>query len=149
MPMVDASHVPIEQLLPHAPPMVLLDRVIEAAEEHLTATVAIRVDSEFCREGHVGAWVGIEYMAQAVAAWSGWRARERGDAVKIGFLLGTRRYEAHVGHFSIGDALCIRVEREFQADNGLARFRAQIHRGDELCAEASISVYEPPASGAG
>lgn len=147
MPVPDASHVPIEQLLPHAPPMVLLDRVIDAADEHLTAAVTIRTDSEFCRDGQVGAWVGIEYMAQAVAAWSGWRARERGESVRIGFLLGTRRYEAHVGQFRVGDLLSIRVEREFQADNGLARFHAQIHRGDELCAEASISVYEPPAGG--
>ncbi|GMU44937.1 MAG: hotdog family protein [Xanthomonadales bacterium] len=142
---MDASAVPIVELLPHAPPMVLLDRVVAAGGEHLSAEVAIRADSEFCREGRVGAWVGIEYMAQAVAAWSGWQARMRGEPVKIGYLLGTRRYDAHVPEFLVGDVLQVHVEREFQADNGLARFRAEIHRGDECCATASISVYEPPA----
>ena len=83
---------------------------------------------------------------KAVAAWSGWQSRQRGEAVKVGYLLGSRRYEAHVAEFALGDTLQVRVEREFQADNGLARFRAQIHRGTELCAEASISVYEPPGS---
>jgi len=143
---IDARKIPIEHLLPHAPPMVLLDSVIEAADEHLTASVTIRAGSEFCRDGRVGNWVGIEYMAQAVAAWSGWQSRQRGEAVKVGYLLGSRRYEAHVAEFALGDTLQVRVEREFQADNGLARFRAQIHRGTELCAEASISVYEPPGS---
>jgi len=141
---IDARQTPIEDLLPHAPPMVLLDYVVEAADERLTASVVIRTDSEFCRDGRVCNWIGIEYMAQAVAAWSGWQARQRGEPVKVGYLLGTRRYDTHVAEFVVGDTLTVSVEREFQADNGLARFRAQIHRGSELCAEASISVYEPP-----
>ncbi len=145
---MDPAALPIVDLLPHAPPMVLLDRVVAAGDEQLSAEVTIRADSEFCREGRVGAWVGIEYMAQAVAAWSGWQARQRGEPVKVGFLLGTRRYDALRSEFLIGETLLVYVEREFQADNGLARFRAEIRCGDELCAQASISVYEPPG-GAG
>lgn len=142
-----ACEIPFAELVPHAPPMVLLDRVVDAADEHLTAAVTLRSDSEFCRDGRVGAWVGIEYMAQAVAAWSGWQARQRGEPVKVGFLLGTRRYEALRPEFLAGETLLVYVEREFQADNGLARFRAEIRCGDELCAQASISVYEPPGGG--
>lgn len=141
---MDANSVPISELLPHAPPMVLLDRVLEAGGEHLIAGLTIRADSEFCREGRVGAWVGIEYMAQAVAAWSGWQARLRGEPVRVGFLLGTRRFEALIPEYAMGDCLEVYVEREFQADNGLARFRAEIRRGETLCAQASISVFEPP-----
>ncbi|WP_307732400.1 hypothetical protein [Massilia sp. MB5] len=79
-------------LVPHAGPMALLDRVLEADEESLCAEVAIRADSLFYAEGGVGSWVGIEYMAQAVAAHAGYLARQRGEAVKPGFLLGSRRY---------------------------------------------------------
>lgn len=134
----------IEELLPHAPPMVLLDRVLEVVGESLVAELEIRPLSPFCRDGEVAAWVGIEYMAQAVAAWSGWQARQRGEAVRVGFLLGTRRYDALVGAFAVGSRLRIEVEREFQADNGLARFAARICRDGSLLARASISVYQPP-----
>lgn len=144
---MNPAALPIVELLPHAPPMVLLDRVVTAGDEQLSAEVTIRADSEFCRDGRVGAWVGIEYMAQTVAAWSGWQARQRGEAVKVGFLLGTRRYDALRAEFVVGETLLVLVEREFQADNGLARFRAEIRCGDELCAQASISVYEPPGAG--
>jgi predicted hotdog family 3-hydroxylacyl-ACP dehydratase len=137
------STVAIAELLPHAPPMVLLDRVCSCDDESLSAEVEITAASEFCVDGRVGVWVGIEYMAQAVAAWSGWQSRIRGLPVKVGFLLGTRRYDCLVEQFPIGSRLQVRVEREFQADNGLARFRAEIHCGDVLCAQASISVYEP------
>ena len=141
----DPHLVPIVELLPHAPPMVLLDRVLACDGERLVAEVTIRPDSEFCVDGQVGVWVGIEYMAQAVAAWSGWQARLRGEPVKVGFLLGTRRYDGHIAAFAVGDCLQIHVEREFQADNGLARFRAEVRRDEQLYAAASISVYEPPA----
>ena len=84
----------IRSLVPHAGSMVLLDRVISVEENSLCAEVGIRSDSLFCNADGVGAWVGIEYMAQAIGAYAGYRARLRGEPVKIGFLLGTRRYES-------------------------------------------------------
>src|SRR2546426_3960121 len=83
----------IRSLVPHSGPMVLLDRVVSVDEESLCAEVLIRADSMFCAAGGVGAWVGLEYMAQAIAAYAGYGARLRGAPVKIGFLLGSRRYE--------------------------------------------------------
>src|SRR5215471_7164387 len=83
----------IRSLLPHAGPMVLLDRVISVDEDSLLAEVCIRSDSLFCNGGGVGAWVGVEYMAQAIGAWAGYTAQLRGEPVKLGFLLGTRSYD--------------------------------------------------------
>jgi len=83
----------IRTLVPHAGPMVLLDRVISADEESLCAEVRIRHDSLFCRAGAVGAWVGLEYMAQAIGAYAGFTACLRGEPIKLGYLLGTRCYE--------------------------------------------------------
>ncbi len=76
----------IRLLVPHEGHMVLLDRVVEACRESVTAELEIRPDSLFCEDGGVGAWVGLEYMAQAIAAHAGHLARQRGDAVKVGFL---------------------------------------------------------------
>ena len=73
----------IRSLLPHSGTMVLLDRVVAADADSLCAEVAIRPDSLFCNADGVGAWVGIEYMAQAIAAHAGYLARLRGDAVKV------------------------------------------------------------------
>ena len=65
----------IRTLVPHAGPMVLLDRVISADDENLCAEVRIRADSLFCVAGEVGAWAGLEYMAQAIGAYAGYTAR--------------------------------------------------------------------------
>ena len=90
------------------------------------------------------AWVGIEYMAQAIAAWAGNRARLKGQAVKVGLLLGTRRYAVHRQAFVVGDCLRIEARCELMGDNGLGMFACRILDGDEEIAVANVSVYEPP-----
>jgi len=93
----------------------------------------------------VGAWVGIEYMAQAIAAHAGWLAQERGDAVKVGFLLGSRKYEAKVSYFAPGDVLHVHAHRVLRAENGLGAFecRIDIVGGEAAAATATVTVFQP------
>ena len=132
----------IRTLVPHSGPMVLLDRVDVVGPDALTALVTIRVDSQFSDGRGVGSWIGIEYMAQAIAALAGHEAIHAGGAVKPGFLLGTRRYTCNVPAFPTGSTLAVSVRRELQGDNGLASFTCAIE-GDGILAEATISVFQP------
>jgi predicted hotdog family 3-hydroxylacyl-ACP dehydratase len=135
----------IESLLPHAAPMILLDRVMSVDQENLCAEVTIRPDSVFSGTEGVGGWVGIEYMAQAIAAHAGYAARLRGEPVKIGFLLGSRRYECSCPRFRLHSVLRIHVHKMLQAENGLASFECRIEdREKQSLATATITVFEPP-----
>lgn len=134
----------IRSLVPHAGPMVLLDRVISVDQEKLCAEVRIHRDSVFAREEGVGAWVGMEYMAQAIAAHAGHSARLRGEPVKIGFLLGSRRYECGCPAFALGSVLRVHALRVLQAENGLASYECRIEGPDvRVLATATITVFEP------
>lgn len=140
----DAATLPsIDRLVPHSGTMSLLDRVVDAGDDHVVAELAIRSDGVFNDAGGVDAWIGIEYMAQAVAAWAGLRAHDRGEAPKIGLLLGTRRYLCHVPRFAVGDRLRITAVRQFIADNGLGQFDCRIERDGSVVAEAALNVFEP------
>jgi predicted hotdog family 3-hydroxylacyl-ACP dehydratase len=135
---------PIAELVPHAAPMLLLDRVVEAGTDRLVSEVTIRADALFCDGERVGAWVGIEYMAQTIAAMAGWRARLNGWPVRIGFLLGTRKYISHVSAFSVGDCLRIEAVREVEADTGIGAVHCRIvSRENHLLAEAMLTVFQP------
>ncbi|HTH44482.1 MAG TPA: hotdog family protein [Oxalicibacterium sp.] len=136
----------IRELVPHAGPMVLLDRVVAVEGEGLCAEVAIRPGTLFCAENGVGSWVGIEYMAQAVAAFAGYEARARGEAVRVGFLLGSRRYECAGPAFAIGKRLHVHVQRTLQGENGLGAFECHIADADNaaaVLATATITVFQP------
>ena len=137
----------IRSLVPHSGAMVLLDRVIAADDETLCAEVTIRPDTMFLNEHGVGTWVGVEYMAQAIAAHAGYIANLRGDSVKVGFLLGARRYECSRSSFALGNVLHVHVKRMLQSENGLGAFECHIDVVNEAnevsAATATITVFQP------
>lgn len=134
---------PIEQLVPHARPALLLDRVVEAGGDVVVTETLIREDNPYCRDGQVGGWVGIELIAQSIAALAGLDALRAGRPVRIGFLLGTRRYRS-VPSFALGDRLRIEVTREFQSDDGLGAARGRILGADaRLLGEGLLTVFQP------
>jgi predicted hotdog family 3-hydroxylacyl-ACP dehydratase len=134
----------VRSLVPHAGSMVLLDRVVSVDGDGLCAEVGIRSDSLFCERDGVGAWVGIEYMAQAIASWVGYTAQLRGEPVKIGFLLGTRRYECSRPIFVLGSVLRVHVQCVFQDESGLGSFDCYIDNEEGRVAKATITVFQPP-----
>lgn len=134
---------PIEARLvvPHTDRMLLLDQVLHADENSLIATGCVRADSPFARDGAVGAWVGMEFMAQAVAAFEGCRARDRGDAPKVGFLIGSRHYTCSTPAFAVGTSLRVEISRQYE-EGGLGLFNGKLS-GTDISADASLSVFQP------
>lgn len=139
-----ASYPPIESLLPHRPPMLLLRRVVHTVDDLLVADLQVDASGPFGDGLGVPAWVGIEYMAQAVAAWAGWRSYQSGGEPRLGFLLGTRSYTAHCARFEHGAVLEVAVRCELMGDNGLGAFQCRVGPADQPLAEARLSVFEPP-----
>ncbi|AIY41878.1 3-hydroxydecanoyl-[ACP] dehydratase [Collimonas arenae] len=141
--LISVENLDIRSFLPHSGVMVLLDCLLEVGAEELLAEVKIRADSLFCQPQGVPAWVGVEYMAQAIAAYAGYTAQQRGEAVRIGFLLGTRRYEAACAEFAIGSVLQVHVQKLLQADNGVGSFECHIRDGAQELASGTITVFQP------
>jgi predicted hotdog family 3-hydroxylacyl-ACP dehydratase len=121
--------------------MILLDRIIDFDEHSLSAELTVRNDGLLGDDKNVPAYAGIEYMAQAVAAYAGIQAKQAGEPIKLGFLLGTRRYTSNVGSFAVGTMLTIQVTKIIQ-DDKLGVFDCKIH-GAGIEIAASLNVYQP------
>jgi len=133
----------VADLIPHSGEMVLLDRVIDYDDNRLTAELVVRGDGLLGGdENSVPAWIGIEYMAQTIGAYAGVLAKQANEPIRLGFLLGTRRYSSNTGEFRVGARLTIAVERIFQDDN-LSVFDCRI-LGDGVEVTANLNVYQPP-----
>ena len=89
--------IPLEELLPHRPPMVLIDAVesFDAEARRLVARVTIGENQLFFDGKGVPNWVAIEYMAQTAAALVGYYDRHvaPGQPARPGLLLGTRKLD--------------------------------------------------------
>ena len=135
---------PLAELLPHAGDMILIDQVLSFDEEQIQTRLTVKPGGLFNRaDGSLPAWVGIELMAQSVAAYAGCRARQKGEAVELGFLLGTRKFECNVEHFPAGTELTIHGLRSLEDDNGMGVFECHL-TGSGIQASARLNVFRPP-----
>lgn len=135
---------PIAELVPHAGDMILVDEVLSFADEEVTTRLQVRAGGLFNQpDGSLPAWVGIELMAQSVAAFAGCQARQAGLPVELGFLLGTRNYQCNVQAFALGTELRIHALRSLQDDNGMGVFECHL-TGPGIHAEARLNVFRPP-----
>lgn len=132
---------PIAELIPHTGPMILLDRVTAFDEDSLSAELVVRAGL-FGDDKAVPAWAGIEYMAQTIAAYAGMKARLAGEPIRLGYLLGTRRYSGNVAEFKVGTLLTVRVDKIMQ-DEKLGAFECRI-AGEGIEISANLNVYQPP-----
>jgi predicted hotdog family 3-hydroxylacyl-ACP dehydratase len=135
---------PIEDVLPHRGTMRLLDAVTAFADD--AATCSCTVDgTAWYAEGNGGmpAWIGIELMAQAVAAHVALLARRQGKPVRPGALLGTRNFACRRAAFAAGEQLSIRAELDFRDESGLGAYECAISADGAVVAEATLKVFEP------
>lgn len=141
--MESVSAIPMEKLVPHDRPMALLDHMLEIDGGRSVSQVAIHPESMFYQDGGVPAYVGLEYMAQAVAAHGGYRSFISGEPVKVGFLLGTPHLKFHCQSFPNGAILNVEVSEDW-GDDQLMRFQCAIRNQEgALLMETGLNVFQP------
>ncbi|GGO65896.1 MULTISPECIES: ApeP family dehydratase [Bowmanella] len=135
----------IEDLIPHRPPMVLIDAMVAYDEQHAKCRVCIHPQVNFFDSALNGvpAHVGMEYMAQTIAAFAGAQARDAGEPISVGFLLGSRKYECLHSHFANGTELLVSVEQLHREASGLGVFDCRIEAAGMVLAQAKINVFQP------
>ncbi len=136
----------LEELMPHAHPMILIDQLRSLDEGYFTTTVRIAEDCPFFEPScGVPTYVGIEYIAQTVCAVIGLQARQAGDAVQPGYLLGTRKFETTMPYFVLGSMLTVQVMEEFESTE-LGKYAGEISDvSGATIVKTSITVYSGPA----
>jgi predicted hotdog family 3-hydroxylacyl-ACP dehydratase len=142
--MAAVRYPPIEQLVPHRPPMILIDRMIDATETGSTCEVTITPQTLFIESAGVPAFVGLEYMAQAVAAYGGYKSYLAGEPMALGFLLGTPQLTTYCQSFHCGQTLQIQVTHVW-GDSELMQFHCTIQDAltGKLLQQAELNVFRP------
>ena len=136
----------VAALVPHEAPMILINRVIDVAE------ITIHCQVDICSGGmffdrHINGtpgWVGLEFMAQTIAAWSGYHASLKGEPSPVGFLLGSRRYSCECDVFMNHQVLDIYAEQLMESD-GMGAFMCRIECDGETIASSQLNAFVPSA----
>ncbi len=135
----------IEQVLPHDHPMILLDSLISFDDDSATCSHLITEQSllfDITLQG-VPSYVGIEYMAQSIAAYANANELINNRPVEIGFLVSTRKYKCDYAVFKLGMVLQITVKLLYKDESGLSAFDCAIFIDNKEIASARVNVFQP------
>jgi predicted hotdog family 3-hydroxylacyl-ACP dehydratase len=134
----------IGELVPHQAPMLLIDSVICWDDTGIDVLVKPEDSYLFADDqGAIPAYVGIEYMAQTISAFAGIEAKQNKEPICLGFLLGTRQYEAEVTHFLPSQPLIVKVRQLLRDDTNLVLFDCAIYHAGNQLAKAEIKAIQP------
>lgn len=138
------SNYDLSKILPHNPPMILIDDILnyDLTQKTLTAIVKITEDKLFFDKSKNGisSLVGIEFMAQTIGCYAYFRNNCKHP--KLGFLLGSRLFNNALDVFKNGENYKIKVNEIF-TDNQIVVFDCIMYdmHGEEI-ASATINVYQ-------
>ena len=137
---------PVAEILPQRGRMMLLSAVLEHSDEHTVCAVEVGADGPFVTaDGAVPALMGIEYMAQCVAAHAGLRGRAKGEEPRVGFLIGARRldFRSRTG-FRVGQRLIVEVTRAW-GEEEFAMFACRLRDAGSqaVIVEGHLNVFLP------
>lgn len=130
-------------LLPHQPPMLLVDRVLARDVEARTGLVAARLtkDSIFVGgDSDLLAEYLIELAAQAVAAINGYDGLLAQVAPQVGFLVGVDGWQCRQLP-ALGLEMIIAVEQGL-AFGAITIFKVMIYQQDELLVQGELRVWQ-------
>lgn len=139
------SHWSLSELLPHAGDMILIDAIEACDDQSIRARMKVTPGGLFnLADGSLPAWVGIELMAQTVAAFAGIQAKRNGQPVELGFLLGTRKYESTVASLAANQQVEIKATCSLQDETGMGVFECTLTADPDVQMSARLNVYRPP-----
>ncbi len=144
--MTAPDYPPVDELLPHAGAMVFLDAVLEHREDETAFSIDIDTQPHFRNAfGEVPSWVGLEYLAQAIAARGGLLERAQGRPPRVGFLLGARRVSYYTPSFHRGQRLAARVKHRWGETEGVVTFACVLEdlANGEVLVEGNVNCIWP------
>ncbi len=141
----------IGSLIPHQPPMRLVDEIISVEPADSRVTTVIGPDFLFLREDNtVAPEAFCEIIAQSFAACESKRRELAGLSTEGGgYLVNIRNFTA-LAHARKGDVLVTRVTQQDDCF-GTRIVQGEIFRGEEKLAQATVYIFmwegkEPPTS---
>lgn len=138
--MSSSIYPPIEDLVPHAPPMRMLDTLDAWESGYARCSMLVRETTPFVKNGELSTLLTIEHMAQAVAACLGYEAYQQGSSVRVGMILASRSFDMDRGALFVGETLTIEVRRQ-RGNEDLSHFLGEVHVAGERVSSAHMTIY--------
>jgi predicted hotdog family 3-hydroxylacyl-ACP dehydratase len=127
------------ELIPHRPPMVLVDSVIEYGPQRITARRTVRQGEPFVNPDGLEDAALLEVIAQTIAAGDALYARSKKGRVLRGYLTGMTGVAVH-SRARIGETIEVSADCLKRMD-GMGLFEARAEAAGRLLAEGRFKLF--------
>jgi predicted hotdog family 3-hydroxylacyl-ACP dehydratase len=83
---MNETYFDIQEYIPQRPPILMIDRITDISEIKVVCEFMIKNDNIFVTESKLLEPGIIENIAQTIAAGAGYRAKEKNEKVKLGYI---------------------------------------------------------------
>lgn len=137
-----AAYPPIDDLVPHAPPMRAVEELIDWEPGRARCRMVLRAHSVFAQGSKVPTIATLEFLAQSVAACLGYEAFRGGGNVRVGMIVGVRQLDFFTPYMNVGDELLLDVSK-VRGTEDASTFTGEARIGDQLVARAHMTLVHP------
>jgi predicted hotdog family 3-hydroxylacyl-ACP dehydratase len=135
---------PAADLVPHRPPVRLIEHLLEVHAAAGRASATVRADSLHVNaDGTLDPTAHLELMGQTFAAVKSWRDRQQGRPPRVGFLAGATGMDC-LGTARIGDQLTIAI-KQTGTFGAFAMLEGQVHRHGRRIAGGQLKLWLHPS----
>lgn len=139
--MPDDTPTKINGLIPHQPPMLVVDQLIHLSEDEAVTTTIFAADSIFLNpDGLVDETIFFEMMAQTFAVFM--VVGKKSQGLDVGYLVGVKRL-AIGGRAQVGLPVETRIKITSVVD-AFSVFEGRVSQGGQLLASGQVTVFIPP-----
>ena len=134
--------VSAEQLVPHRPPFIFVNNLLEFSGDTGVVESVIAPDNLFLEEdGSLREVAMIEIMAQSAAAVKGYSNLLAGEDIKKGFLVDSRQFYVKKKCYR-GETIHTRIEIT-KSFSGFSMLTGQLERDGEELACGTLKLWVP------
>jgi predicted hotdog family 3-hydroxylacyl-ACP dehydratase len=135
------SYPAVETLLPHRPPMLLVERILDVTEKTGLAQAQVLANHLFLRQdGTLSPEVYCELVAQGFGVCESWRRVQKGLTIDGGGFLASLRDVEFLAPAHAGDVLTVRTEKTEECFDTHIVF-GEVFCKDKKLAQATIYIY--------
>ena len=132
----------LDALLPHRPPMRLVDSIVRELADGLVCTASVPRACALAQHGYAPALAGVEAAAQTAAVWEALRRRRQGGggAPRIGYLVALRDVVFFAEQVAVDSPMLTAVQLEAAAPP-LTHYRVETCVGGKVLVRGTIATY--------
>jgi predicted hotdog family 3-hydroxylacyl-ACP dehydratase len=137
------SHIDLDRLLPHRPPMRIVEDVIAIDDASIESVCTVRDSWPTAQDGQVRTLMLLELIAQTAAVLQGWKERHEDSVGQGGLLVGIPAARFAAPSVPVGTKLWCAVRISHGAQSYLA-FDGEVRdEGGMALLTGSIQAFRP------